>query len=91
MNEALEDIILKITCPALILAANRKAKVIGRINDLKVSTNNKNLAIIGGVFGGKKCAIEFFILIIIEIITILNQKGTLNDNEVNRWEVIDTV
>ena len=47
-------IIPRITCPALMLAARRNERVTGRIIELRVSTEDRNLAMGDGVFSGRK-------------------------------------
>lgn len=75
IEEAAVVIIPRITCPALILAARRKDKVIGRMYDLRVSTRDRNHAIVKGVFPGRKCADEIFMLLIIDVIIVLVHIG----------------
>ncbi len=52
------DNIARITCPALMLAESRKAKVIGRIKDLRVSMMERGLISTPGVFSGSICALS---------------------------------
>lgn len=54
VNTAAAIIIPKMTWPALILAASRNDRVMGRMMELKVSTKDRNLEISVGVFSGKK-------------------------------------
>ena len=77
---------LRSKCPAVILAANRTLKVIGRIIILKVSIRTINLIKIIGVPLGTRCLRFFFKLLVTPIIKIENQKGKAKDKENNKWE-----
>lgn len=52
VNEKATLIIPRITCPALILAANRNDRVIGRMIQLNDSTLVRKVAIGVGAFSG---------------------------------------
>lgn len=81
-------VIPRMTCPALIFAANRKDRVIGRIYELMVSTKDKNLEINEGVFSGKKCAAIDFMPLLNETITMVVHIGAPALNVVIRCEVM---
>ena len=87
-NIAEEVIIPRITCPALMFADSRNDRVMGRMYDLKVSTIERNLAIIFGVFSGSRWAVIILILIVIEININVNHDGSPILRVVRRWEVI---
>lgn len=80
--------IARITCPALILAANRKDKVMGRIIELITSTIAKNGDKIIGEASGKWLAWTLFIAKIIPVISIVNHIGNPIAIVNLKWEVM---
>lgn len=62
-------------CPAVIFAASRKDRVIGRTRILVVSIITRNGFNHSGAPSGRKCAIDFFVCSVNEEIIILNHIG----------------
>lgn len=62
--------------------------MIGRIYDLRVSTNDRNLEIKGGVFSGRKWALMILILEVNEIIRRADQMGLPQLKVIKRWDVM---
>ena len=75
INATVVLIIPKITCPALIFAANRKESVIGRIIDLSTSTTPRKGAIGLGAFSGRKRALLFFVFLRTAVVIKVNHSG----------------
>lgn len=70
-------------CPAVIFAANRKDRVMGRTRILVVSIITRNGFNHSGAPSGRKCAVDFFGEYLNEEINILNHMGSPIDS-VNR-------
>jgi hypothetical protein len=86
-NEEFHEIKLSNKWPAVILAARRTLKVIGRINILKDSTKTINLINNNGVPVGTKWVMFFFKFLITPCNKIENHKDNLKDKDNNNWEV----
>jgi hypothetical protein len=74
-------------CPAIILAASRTDKVIGRIILLIISINTIKGINGAGVPIGTRCARKSVMLLIILNIMKLTQKGRAKDKVMARWLV----
>ena len=86
MRDALVSI-AKITCPALMLAARRNARVRGRIKELMTSTIARNHESGRGEDSGINEACKEFGFVRIIVITIANHIGKDRDMVNLRWEV----
>lgn len=84
---AAEIIIPRMTWPALMFAANRNDKVIGRIYELRVSTSDKNHEIGGGVFSGKRWADMGLSPVDVAMVNSVNHRITPILIVTIRWEV----
>jgi len=73
--------------PALMLAASRKDKVIGRNKILKVSINTRKGFNHKGAPPGRRLAVKIYGLKIIADKIILNQRIDPKDNVNNKWLV----
>lgn len=74
-------------CPAEILAASRNDRVIGRIVDLKDSTDDKKFISNVGVFSGTRWDLSIMMLVMITMITIDNHNGSDIESVSIRWDV----
>jgi len=77
----------KIMCPAIIFAANRTDKVMGRIDSLINSTQTIKGVINIGVPLGIRCAFSFFGVFIIGYMTDINHTGMAMLKVIDGWEV----
>lgn len=75
-------------CPAIIFAANRTAKVPGRITFLIVSIQTMKGINAGGVPWGTKCANIWIVLLIHPKIIKLIQRGKANVNVIDKCLVL---
>lgn len=80
-----KEISLRTICPAVIFAANRNDRVIGRTKILVVSIITKNGFSHVGAPSGKKWAIDFFMENEKDEINMLNHKGRPIDRVIIKW------
>lgn len=72
-------------CPAIMFAANRTARVPGRIIFLIVSIHTINGISTGGVPWGTRCANICWVLLNHPNIINLNHKGKAKDSVIDKW------